>query len=61
MKDRAPLGACRLFFGFFFLWAPLGALQGENGLSQWPRPENPWENLNILCYLESTPLLITGL
>ena len=27
------------FFIFYFLWAPLGCPSGENGLSQWPRPE----------------------
>ena len=44
----------------FFFWHHKDALQGKNGLGQWPRPENPWDTHQLTCAPDPKTLLLDG-
>ena len=49
------------FFFFFFFGHHKDALQGKNGLGQWPRPENPWDTHQLTCAPGPKTILLSGM
>ena len=60
MNDHVSQGLHDYFFlgGGGHHW---DALQGENGLGQWPRPENPWDTHQLTCAPGPKTILLRGM